>query len=145
MSNATLQELYDRDFFEWTQAAAAALRASNDAALDTEHVAEEIESLGRSDLRGVESRLMQVLEHKLQLTLTRGIVLDRNRAKWTKSVDNQQIALARLLRDSPSLRARVPELIPENYATARRRFESEYQIGAPDVCHWDAREILGEK
>ena len=38
---------YDTDFYAWTQAQAQVLRAKDVAALDLEHLAEEIESLGK--------------------------------------------------------------------------------------------------
>ena len=45
-----VSELYDRDFFLWTQEQAAALRAvrKSNLPLDWDNLAEEIESLGRS-------------------------------------------------------------------------------------------------
>lgn len=36
--------LYNTDFYQWTQTQAVALRAKDIAALDLEHLAEEIES-----------------------------------------------------------------------------------------------------
>lgn len=63
--------LYDDDIVTWSEEQAAALRAlatrsdlSN--ALDWETVAEEIESLGRSETQGVESALLLVLVHVLK-------------------------------------------------------------------------------
>ena len=40
---------YDTDFYAWTQAQAAAIRAGQWEALDIEHVAEEIEDLWKYD------------------------------------------------------------------------------------------------
>ena len=57
---------YEHDFYAWTQAQAAALRAKDWAALDLEHVAEEIESMGKRDRRAVESTLVVRLGHGLQ-------------------------------------------------------------------------------
>ena len=50
-------ELYDEDFYAWTQAQAKALRTHfrGDNRLDVEHLAEEIEDLGSSELQAVES------------------------------------------------------------------------------------------
>jgi len=42
---------YDTDFYAWTQAQADALRAKDWAALDLEHLAEEIDSMGKRDLQ----------------------------------------------------------------------------------------------
>jgi hypothetical protein len=46
---------YDRDFYAWTLAQAEALRAKDWQTLDMEHLAEEIEALGKSDRRPPES------------------------------------------------------------------------------------------
>jgi hypothetical protein len=39
-------DLYDTDFFEWTQRTAHRLRARRFAEVDVEHVAEEVEDMG---------------------------------------------------------------------------------------------------
>jgi len=53
----TSKTLYDEDFYAWTQHQAALLRRLSPAGneLDLEHIAEEIEDLGRSDLRAARS------------------------------------------------------------------------------------------
>src|SRR5919204_82762 len=57
---------YDTDFYRWTQKQAAALRAKDFAALDLENLAEEVESLGRSDRRAIVSHLERLLLHLLK-------------------------------------------------------------------------------
>ena len=65
-------ELYDADVFEWSQRQAALLRRRaagelvNDAELDWPNIAEEIESVGNSELRAVRSLLVQALLHDLK-------------------------------------------------------------------------------
>ena len=62
---------YDDDFYAWTQTQAAALRlipkASIGEHIDIEHVAEEIEDLGKRDLREVGSLLMRLVEHLIKI------------------------------------------------------------------------------
>jgi hypothetical protein len=48
---------YERDFYAWTVQQARLLRAGEFSAVDIDNVAEEIESLGRSDRREIQSRL----------------------------------------------------------------------------------------
>ena len=50
-------DLYDEDFYAWTQQQAEALRThfKGDNRLDVEHLAEEVEDLGKSELQAVES------------------------------------------------------------------------------------------
>ena len=61
--------LYEEDLYAWTREQAAALRAHfrGDSRLDVEHLAEEIEHLGRSELRGVQSHIEQIIAHLLKL------------------------------------------------------------------------------
>ena len=62
-------ELYELDFVAWTEQQAAALRQSSGVSnvLDFPNLAEEIESLGRRDVREVESLIRQIMLHLLKL------------------------------------------------------------------------------
>ena len=53
--------LYDQDFFEWTQRSGELLRHGCFEQADIDHLAEEIEDLGKRDQRGVDSRLRLVV------------------------------------------------------------------------------------
>ena len=63
--------LYDADFFRWTQEQAALLRQVHgervNLPIDWNHAAEEIEDMGRSDLRAANNRIGVILEHLLKL------------------------------------------------------------------------------
>jgi|MudIll2142460700_1097286.scaffolds.fasta_scaffold98266_2 hypothetical protein len=50
-------DLYDEDFLAWTEQTAALLRRSRFAAIDIDHLAEEVEDMGKRDLREANSRL----------------------------------------------------------------------------------------
>ena len=74
---AKLKALYDQDFVRWTEEQAAALRRAksrfpaatggSNLLLDWENLAEEIESLGKSDRRELRSQITRVLRHLLKL------------------------------------------------------------------------------
>ena len=71
MSDSTL---YDDDILLWSEQQAAAIRqlapgrnVPNE--LDIENVAEEIESLGRSELAAVKSRIRLIFVHLLKIVL----------------------------------------------------------------------------
>jgi hypothetical protein len=64
-------DLYDTDIVTWSERQAALLRrlAAGEQVnqqIDWENVVEEIESVGRSDLRGGKSLLMQAIRHDLK-------------------------------------------------------------------------------
>src|SRR5260370_12163148 len=57
---------YDEDFYAWTQEQATLLRSGQFSQVDIENVAEELESMGRSDKRQIDSRLEVLLTHLLK-------------------------------------------------------------------------------
>jgi len=57
---------YDEDFYAWTQEQATLLRSRQFSQVDIENVAEELESMGRSDKRQIDSRLEVLLTHLLK-------------------------------------------------------------------------------
>jgi hypothetical protein len=107
--------LYERDFCEWTAEQAAALRAAAarrlNLALDFENLAEEIESLGRSDRRALASHVKRVTLHLLKLQYSPA---QEPWAGWQDSVDLHRQEAHALLSDSPSLR---PHLDPPSSPT----------------------------
>jgi hypothetical protein len=111
-------DLYDRDFYAWTQDQAARLRAlgkRNDG-LDVENVAEEIESLGKSDRRAAESLIRKLVLHLLKLRLDPDPL---PRRRWQGEVDEFRNQLAKIFRDSPFLRARREEMAAEEWKAMR--------------------------
>src|SRR5271168_2524963 len=57
---------YDEDFYAWTVEQARLLRSGELSAIDAANIAEEIESMGRSDRRELKSRLIVLLDHLLK-------------------------------------------------------------------------------
>src|SRR5579864_8782072 len=58
--------LYNRDFYAWSRQQAELLRAGKLAQADIEHIAEEIDSMGRTEKRELISRLSVLLLHLLK-------------------------------------------------------------------------------
>src|SRR5215469_14385084 len=63
---------YDDDFYAWTQYQAEVLRSmpAPDNRFDREHLAEEIEDLGKSERDAVRSQIRRIIEHFLKLTFS---------------------------------------------------------------------------
>ena len=130
-----MSDLYDRDFFAWSNQQAALLRAGKLSAADIAHIAEEIETLGRSEKRELESRLTVLLLHLLKCRFQP----DRRGRSWELSIDNARHAIVRHLADNPSLRARVSEALADAYYTARREaaIETDNPLDTfPPDCPW---------
>lgn len=133
---------YDRDFYAWTLAQAEALRAKDWHALDIEHLAEEIEDLGKSDQRAIQSHLRILLLHLLKVTHQR-----QQRLSWLRSIRNAREAIELVLHDSPSLRRELPSFLAWAYPRARKAAAEESRLPLatfPDACPWTLDRLLDE-
>src|SRR5947209_368643 len=117
-------ELYDRDFFEWTVSQANALRRLRPGDLDWENVAEEIESLGRSDKSRIESNLNVLILHLLKW---RYQPQDRS-SGWKGSIVEHRGRILKIIKDSPSLRTYPAEVLPEEYISARLKAAGDTRL-----------------
>jgi Domain of unknown function DUF29 len=122
-----LNALYDEDFVRWTEEQAAALRRAkslrpagsrgSNSPLDWENLAEEIESLGKSDRRELRSQITRVLRHLLKLEASSAA---QPRAGWRTTIDEARTEIEGLLEDSPSLRRETQALIKKQIRAAAR-------------------------
>jgi hypothetical protein len=133
---------YDTDLYTWTQAQAAYLREKKWEALDIEHLAEEIESLGSEQAHAVESHLETLTLHLLKVTYQR-----QHRLSWLRSIDNARTEIERRLRRSPGLRPQLPHLLAWAYPKARRGAARETRLPRdtfPNTCPWTLEQLLDE-
>ncbi len=108
-------DLYDEDFFVWTQEQARLLRERRFDELDLANLVEEVESVGRSEKTEIESRLEILLAHLLKWKYQPGA----RSSSWRGTITEQRTRIARLLRDSPSLRKYPAEIFSDCYLSGR--------------------------
>jgi len=84
---------YDADFYTWTQAQAAAIRAQDWAAVDIVHVAEEVEDLWKSDAHHLTMLVLGVLE-----LIARPCPAEEGRYDWQSAVIDQRAHPCKKLR-----------------------------------------------
>src|SRR5260363_461316 len=80
---------------------AVSLPARNSAAIDVEHIAEEIEDVGRSEKRELANRMAVLLVH----LLTWKFQPERRGSSWQRTIKAQRNAIALHLEETPSLKA----------------------------------------
>jgi hypothetical protein len=111
---------YDQDLGLWSEEQARALRAAanagGNAPIDWENVAEEIESLGRSDRRSLACHIAIVIEHLLKFQASLSTTPARG---GTESVLRARGATELLLAESPSLRSEIAGMITKGFPRAR--------------------------
>ena len=134
---------YEDDFFAWTQDQARLLREGKLSLVDAENVAEEIESMGRSDRRELESCFVVLLTHLLKWQVQTGF----QSRSWRSTINTQRDEIAALLADSASLRPVVDQPRPVLYTRARRNAADETGISEksfPEACPFTPAQILDE-
>ena len=109
---------YEDDFYAWTQHQAEVLRTMpvSDNRFDREHVAEEIEDLGKSERDAVRSQIRRIIEHLLKLAYSPA---EQPRANWMETIDDARETLSDKL--TATLRREVKGGLEKLYAEGRRR------------------------
>jgi len=133
--------LYDRDFYAWANEQTALLRAGKLGAADIAHIAEEIESMGKTEKRELANRLAILLLHLLKWQYQP----KRRGVSWEATIRVQRRDLAVHLKDNPSLKAKVPEVIEQAYGNAVIEAASETgQLEAtfPTECPWTFDQMM---
>ena len=135
------KELYNQDFFEWTQCNAALLRAGRFDQADIEHVAEEIEDMGNRDWRELFSRLQVLVVHLLKWQAQP----EMRSPSWEDTIETQRDEIALLLQDAPSLRNHAAQVLPRLYPKAAHRAARETKLpnsAFREGCPWTIDQIL---
>jgi len=133
--------LYDEDFFEWTRRSAELLRAGRFEQADVEHIAEEIEDMGKQDLKELNSRVQVLVAHLLKWQLQHA---KRSRS-WTSTIVTQRIEIDADLKQSPSLKRKVRSGLPDNYEKAVERAIADTGLALglfPAECPFTVEQIL---
>jgi Domain of unknown function DUF29 len=132
---------YETDFYAWTQAQAQALRAKDWAALDLEHLAEEVEDLRKTERRGVRSQLRLIMSHLLKWRYQP----DKRTESWRGTIANGRVLVQEDLEDLPSLAPEMETLAAWAYPRARRDAAKETDLPLatfPEVCPWPPAQVL---
>lgn len=138
---AAAQRDYEQDFYAWTLRNAELLRQGRFSEIDVEHLAEELEDMGKSERRALESHLRTVVLHLLKWRFQPAL----RGASWRQSVRNGRIAIRNILRDSPSLARQLPEMLTDEYPAARADAADETGLGEPafpKVCPFTLEQVL---
>ena len=142
-----MADLYDDDILLWSERQSELLRRRaagelvNEAELDWPNIAEEIESVGRSELRSVESHLVQALLHDLKAGAW---PLSRDVPHWRAEARGHRADARRAF--APSMRQKVD--LESLYRDALRRMpemiDGQLSVQVPQHCPVTLDELLAE-
>src|SRR5215204_164315 len=107
-------DLYETDFYAWTQEQARLLRERRWADLDLENLVDEVESVGGSEKREIRNRLKDLLVHLLKWKYQPGL----RGNSWRRTIREQRETIADIIQASPSLRDYPAQAIRTAYIGA---------------------------
>jgi hypothetical protein len=113
---------------EWTTHTAALLREGRLDDVDLEHVAEEIEDLGKRDRHTVLLQLLRLLKHQIK----RKIQPERDGSSWRSSVTTSREKIELRIADSPSLRRLLEKNLQKTYRRAIK--DALFETGLQWTC-----------
>ena len=141
------EELYDQDFYAWTEAQAERLRRRQFEALDLANLIEEVEGSGNAKKSAVLSHASVIIEHLLKLQHS---AAQEPRRGWADSILEHRDRLE--LELTPRLRQVLEQELANLYALTRRRTERRLRLydedaaadALPAACPYTLDQIRGD-
>ncbi len=144
MGGMKAAELYDTDFAGWAQQNAELLRSGRFSEADLEHIAEEIEDLGKRPRHALYSRLMRLREHLLKWQYQRS----RRSMAWRRTMLLQRLGIRDLLEENPSFQPAVVQMMLEAYSAGARLASLATKLPRetfPKDCPFTLDQLLDEE
>ena len=137
---------YNKDIIAWANEQAALIRAGRFDLLDIEHIAEEIEDVGKSEQRELESRMAVLIAHLLKWQFQpthRGM-------SWERTIKDQRKMVQKRVKQTPSLKASLldTEWIDDAWTDATLQAAKETGIELikfPQACPWTMEQVLDDE
>jgi hypothetical protein len=134
---------YDSDVHQWAVEQAAHLRAGRLESLDLEYIAEEIDSVGRSEKREIESRLEVLLMHLLKWRFQP----EKRTRSWQRTISLQRLKLKEVIDENPSLHNWPDLKLAGSYEAAHIAAEKETGLAFevfPETCPFSIAQIMDD-
>jgi len=136
-----INSLHDTNFHNWLSEQTELLRSKEFDRLDMENIIEELESLGASEERALESYFIVLLMHKLKVEYQK----EKHSRSWDLSIKNSTLKINRLIRKNPGLKSKLNDIFNDAYESAR--LEAAIETGLdedifPETCLWQYENFL---
>lgn len=127
MAKTNIQELYDQDFNLWVEKIKQKIQDRNFVDMDWDNLLDEIDDMGKSEKRSLESYLQRLIEHIFKLKYWES-ERERNYRHWCAEVANFRNQIKRLLKRNPSFKNYLEEIYPEIFVEVLQVRSLEFDI-----------------
>ncbi len=132
---------YDDDIIAWANEQARLLREGQFSKLDIEHIAEEIEDVGKSEKRELRNRMAVLLAHLLKWQYQTGY----RGGSWQRTIREQRRGVLGCLKETPSLKNDLDQSDWWVWVWADAVNLAVKETGLdcfPESCPWDFEQIM---
>ena len=134
---------YNQDFYAWAMRNATLIRQGHWQEIDVEHVAEELEGMGRSERNEFMSRCAVLLAHLLKWQFQ-----SRKQSRsWRLTIEEQRLQIKQLLLENSSFYHQIEDKIAQAYAIGLIQAQKQTHLSKshfPDSCPYNLSELLDE-
>jgi len=135
----TNAELYNQDFYAWTQETAALIAAGKWHEIDQALLADEVAGLGRDDKREIGRRVQHIFKELLVWWAMPG----ERRGNWASAIIAARARLEDIVADSPSLKGQLGEVVAKEYRWARSKAQDQVTgCVFTEGCPFTAAQVL---
>jgi Domain of unknown function DUF29 len=134
-------KLYETDYLKWIETTVEKLRVRDYSNIDWKNLIEEIEDMGRSERRSLESNLVVLLMHLLKWQFQP----DQRSGSWKGSIAEHRRRIRKTIEDSPSLKPYLEAVFSECYSDALEQASAETGLSIetfPQLCLYTSAEVL---
>lgn len=129
------------DLHGWAFEQARLLREGRFDLIDAANIAEEIEDVGKSEYRELESAFRVLVHHLLKWDYQP----ERRSRSWMLSIAEQRNRIGRTLRKNPGLTSLIPEALLAGWEDGRLRASAETDLDLsvfPEACPWTFEALM---
>lgn len=127
LESTMLKNLYQQDFNLWVDEIKNKLENRELKDMDWDNLIDEVEDMGKSEKRSLESYLERLIEHILKLNYWES-ERERNGRHWKAEIVNFRNRIKRLLKRSPSLKRYLEDIYEEVFQDAVASRQIEFNI-----------------
>jgi hypothetical protein len=137
-----IKELYEKDYFSWTQEMVRALSEHRIEDIDFENLAEEVGDLGKAEKRALRSQFERLIAHLLKWAYTDK---EGHEASWHTTIQDSRETIIEILEENPGLKPLSGKLYEMAYRHGVSWAASEtnrYPDSFPNVCPWTLEQAI---
>lgn len=118
------EELYWADTYTWAMQQADALRRRDFSEVDWDNVIEEIEDLGRRELRSWKGHCANLIRHMLKLEYWQSWNIETGQS-WIRTIANAREQMRDTLDENPGIQSKRQEMLEQAWKTCRHNVASD--------------------